>query len=135
MIVAYLLAAAAFELALALERSASPDGEVFVLLFALIAMLVGAVLVVRRVPVRGLIAPAAALFVVARFYTGDPYNEPTFQSYANSGMFSPSWIYFLLGLAVLAGLATQLWRRTVPFESVVVLGLLLLTALFMGAGH
>ena len=50
-------------------------------------------------------------------------------------MFSPSWIYFLLGLAVLAGLATQLWRRTVPFESVVVLGLLLLTALFMGAGH
>jgi hypothetical protein len=55
-IVAYLLAAAAFELVLALGHSSSPDGEGFVLLFALLAMLVGGVLVYRGAGAAALIA-------------------------------------------------------------------------------
>ena len=116
-IVAYLLAAAAFELDLALRHSSSPHGEGFVLLVALVAMLVGAGLVFRPVFATGLFAPGAALFVTARFYTGDPYYGSTFRRYADGGIFPPTWIYRLLGLALAAGVTTQLWRRTAPVES------------------
>ncbi len=93
-------------------------------------MLVGAVVVYRNGGVAALIAPAAALFVTARFYTGDPYYEPDFQSYAEGN--SPVWIFALLGLAFLAMATTLLWRRTAAVESVAVLVLLLFTAMFMG---
>jgi hypothetical protein len=138
-IVAYLLAAAAFEFVLALHHRISPHGEGFVLLFALVAMLAGIVLVFRRVPPAGLFAPAAALFVTARFYTGDPYYaspyHPFFRRYADGGIFPPTWIYALLGLALVAGATTQLWRRTPPVESAALLFLLVFTALYMGTGH
>ena len=129
-IVAYLLAAAVFELVLALRHTPSPDGEGFVLLGALIAMLVGAVVVYRSSGAAALIAPAAALFVTARVYTGDPYDKPDFQTYAYGG--TPVWIFALLGLSVLVAATTLLWRRTAAVESVVVLVLLLFTAMFMG---
>ena len=59
-IVAYLLAAAVFELVLALRHNPSPDWEWVVNIVALIAMLVGAVVVYRHGGVAALIAPAAA---------------------------------------------------------------------------
>ena len=129
-IVAYLLAAAVFELVHALQHTAAPDWEWVVRLVALAAMLVGAILVYRNSGVAALIAPAAALFVVARFYTGDPYDEPGFQSYAEGN--SPVLIFALLGLSFLAAATTLLWRRTAAVESVAVLVLLLFTAMFMG---
>lgn len=135
LIVAYLVAAAVFELVLALRHSISPHGEGWILLVALIAMLAGAVLVLRNIGCTGLFAPAAAIFVVARFYTGDPYYEPTFRAYGDGGVFSPGWIFGLLGFALLAGVSTQLWRRTAPVESTAALLLLAFTALFMGTGH
>ena len=134
-IVAYLLGAAAFELVLALRHTVSPHGAGFVVLFALVAMLSAMVLAIRRAPLAGLFAPAAALFVTAHFYTGDPYynyDGPTFTSYANEGGFSPTWIYALLGLALIAGLTTWRWQRTWPVETIVLLVLLTITALFMG---
>jgi hypothetical protein len=134
-IVAYLLGAAAFELVLALRGRISPAGEGWVLLFALAAMLGGLVLAFRRVRPAGLFAPVAGLFVTARFYTGDPYYRPGFRSYSDGGLFAPTWIYVLLGLAIAAGLATQFWRRTPPVESALVLVLLAFTALYMGVGH
>ena len=141
--VAYLLGAALFELVLALEHRSSPHGEGFVLLFALVAMLAGMVLVFRRHSCAGLFAPAAALFVTSRFYSGDPYYQPPFRevgrsyfrSYADGGIVQPTWVFVLLGLAVLAGVTTRFWRRTPPVESAVVLFLLLFTALYMGTGH
>ena len=129
-IVAYLLAAAVFELVFALRHTPSPDGEWVVRLVALIAILVGAVLVYRTGGAAALIAPAAALFVAARFYTGDPYDEPGFQSYAEGS--SPVWIIALLVLSLLVAATTLLWRRTAAVESVAVLALLLLAAMFMG---
>ena len=57
--------------------------------------------------------------MTARLYTGDPYNDPVFQTYAeDSG--TPVWIFVLLGLAFLAGATTLLWRRTAAVESVAV---------------
>lgn len=129
-IVAYLLASAVFELVLALGHTLTPDWEWVVRLLALVAMLVGAVLVYRNGGAAALIAPAAALFVAARFYTGDPYDEPGFQSYAEGN--SPVWIFALLGLSLLAAATTLLWRRTAALESAAVLVLLLFTAMFMG---
>ncbi|HEU5477650.1 MAG TPA: hypothetical protein VFU64_07490 [Gaiellaceae bacterium] len=134
-IVAYLLGAAAFELSLALRDKTAPHGEGFVLLVALIALLVAAVLVFRGTGPAALFAPVAALFVTARFYTADPYYTPTVRSYSDGGVFSPTWIYALLGLALLAGATTQFWRRTASMASAVVLVLLAVTALYMGAGH
>jgi hypothetical protein len=134
-IVAYLFAAAVFELVFALRHTASPDAERFVVLVALVAMLVGAVVVFRRHGAAALIAPAAALFVTARLYTGDPYYQPYFQSYAENGIFSPTWVFLLLGVALVAAVTTLRWRSTAAIESVVVLALLMFTTLFMGSGH
>jgi len=49
LVIGTLVAAAAYELSLALRHAISPHGEGFVLLIALVAMLAGAVLVFRRV--------------------------------------------------------------------------------------
>lgn len=131
-----LVAAAAYELVLAVRRAISPQGEGWILLAALVAMLAGAVLIFfRSVALPGLFAPLAALFVVARFYTGDPYYAPYFRAYGDGGVVSPAWVFGLLVLALAAGVATQFWRRTAPWESAVVLLLLAFTALFMGTGH
>jgi hypothetical protein len=134
-VVGILVAAAAYELVLALRHEISSDGEGFVWLIALLAMLFGAVLVFRGVGPAWLFAPAAAVFVTARFYTGDPYYEPDFRAYGDGGVFSPVWVYGLLGLALLAGMTTRFWRRTAPVESAAVLCPLMFTALFMGTGH
>lgn len=103
--------------------------------FAVLAMLAGVIVLFSNFGFSGLLAPAAALFVVARFYTGDPYYAPYFRAYGDGGLFSPVWVFGLLVLALAAGAATQLWRRTAPWESAVVLLLLALTATFMSAGH
>ncbi len=133
--VATLAATAAYEFVLALRRTPSPSGAGALLLVGLIAMLVAGGLVFARVPPTGLFAPVAALFVTARFYAGDPYYGTSFRSYADGGIFPPTWIFVLLAAAVVAGVTTHLWRRTRPVESAVVLVLLMFTALFMGAGH
>jgi hypothetical protein len=127
--VAYLLAAAVFELVLALRHMISPHGEGFVMLGALLAMVVGTFLFVRGVRPAAFVAPAAALFVTARVYTGDPYDAPYFQSYADSGF--PVSVFLLLGAAILTGVTAWVWRRTKPLESVAVLFLLAVTVLFM----
>lgn len=127
-----LVATAAYELVLALDHRSNPFD--WVLLLALAAMLAAIVLLFFRVPLAALFAPLAALFVTARFYTGDPYFDytSTFTRYADHGNVSSTWIFVLLAAAILAGLTTQLWRRTPPVESAFVLFLLIPTALFMG---
>lgn len=130
-----LLVAAAYEFVLAVRQTPSPSAGGALLLVGLLAMLAACVLVFMRVQPVGLYAPAAALFVTARFYTGDPYYGSTFRAYADGGIIPPAWIFLLLGVAVAAGITTHLWRRARPIESVIVLVLLLLTALYMGTGH
>jgi uncharacterized membrane protein HdeD (DUF308 family) len=128
-IVGYLFAAAFFELVLALRHTMSPDGEGFVVLVAVLGMAVGAFLLVRGVRPAAFVAPVAALFVAARFYTGDPYDAPYFQSYAEGGF--PTWMFLLLGAAIVTGVTGWVWRRTRPFETVAVVILLALTVVFM----
>ena len=134
-LVGLLVAAAAYELALALRHAISPDGEWIVLLIALVAMLAGAVLVFHVGIPAALFAPAAAFFMTARFFTGDPYYSPTFRAYGDGGLFSPGWVFFLLGGALLAGVTTFVWRRAAAFGSAAVLLLVAFTAVWMSGGH
>jgi hypothetical protein len=134
-LVGLLVAAAAYELALAVRHANSPDGEWLVALIALVAMLAGAVLVFRVGLPAALLAPAAAVFMTARFYTGDPYYAPSFQAYGDGGVFSPVWVFLLLGLALLAGITTVVWRRIAAFESAAVLFLVAFTSIWMVGGH
>jgi hypothetical protein len=57
-----------------------------------------------------------------------PHGE-SFQSYADGGY--PAWVFVLLGAAIVTGVTAWVWRRTKPLESVAVLFLLAVTALFM----
>ena len=135
LVVGTLVACAAYELVLALRHTPSPAGSGAQLVVGLLAMLVAGGLLRARVLPTGLYAPAAALFVTARFYTGDPYYGSTFRSYSDGGFVPPAWVLGLLVLAFVAGLTTHLWRRPLPFESGIAIVLLFITALFMGTGH
>src|SRR5262249_29964404 len=128
-VVGILLAAAAYDLVLALRHSTGGDA----LFFGLVGTLVAGRVLFTHSPQRGLFAPAPGLYVVARFYTSDPYYWAPFHASADGGFVSPAWVLGLLGLAVAAGVTTHIWRRTFPVESAIVLVLLMLTAFFMGA--
>jgi hypothetical protein len=45
------------------------------------------------------------------------------------------WVFLLLGLALLAGIMTVVWRRTAAFESAAVLLLVAFTSMWMVGGH
>jgi hypothetical protein len=81
-----------------------------------------------------LFAPAAAAFLVAFYFTYDPYFAPALRRYSE-GFVAGRWIVVVAALALANGVLTRLQpgigRRT---TSVVVL-LVLLTTVFAGDGH
>jgi hypothetical protein len=141
-----LLAAAAFELALALgaghvgpQPGDAAPGAAAAGGAASIAMFVGIALAalgsVRRVRATAVLAPLAGLFVTAFFYTEDPYYAPSRERYSDGGAVAATGIYIVLALAVIAGVVA--WRR--PREGGILVALMLpvclLTALLAGDGH
>ena len=140
-VVAVLVAAAIYELVIAVtgvvgqQPGEAALGETIVHLLALFAIFVAALLALApsHVSVSPL-APAAAGFVTARFYTADPYYAPTLRRYADGGLVAPAWMLALVALAVVAALVSV--RRPEP-GAVLTFGTLVLLfgiALFMGAG-
>ena len=143
-VVGILVAAAAYELALALGAgSLGPEpgdgvpGAVAVRLVAAGAMLVGAGLMVAnlRSLTAALLAPAAALFVVPLYLTFDPYYAPTEQRYSVDGMFPPAWIVAAALAGLVAGALTWLFPRAAAWVTIPALLVLALTAFFMVGGH
>jgi hypothetical protein len=142
---AVLVVASAYEAAVALEWISlggqpgdGPVGGGVVLALALLAMIVGAAVLARRTPSSvwsALIAPAAAAFVVARFYTFDPYYLPTMRRISDNGLVTGALVYALVASAVLAGVATIVRPRIGGLASVIVLVLCALTALVEAGGH
>ena len=108
---AYLLGAAAYELALAVAGHTDGRG---VVLAALFAMLVGAGLALMSVSVATpvwpivALAPSAAAFTLARYYTYDDYYAPNLRRYADNGTVQPAWMFVLTAAAVVA--AVLAWR-------------------------
>lgn len=142
-VVAVLVVAAAYEALVAFgaielgsEPGAGPPGEGLVLLCALVAMLVGAALaMLPRGGALPLLAPAGAGFLLARFYTFDPYYLPGLRRMSDGGLLPPPLVYAVVAASLLAAVFAQ--RRPLVgrlFTGGVLLASALL-ALVAGAGH
>jgi hypothetical protein len=93
-----------------------PPGEQFIALIAVLTMLVAAGLALfaalgARVPFLVLLPPTAAAFLVARFYTFDPYFLPALRRYSDQGMLPPELVYGIAALALGAAVLTLVHRR------------------------
>ena len=138
-----LLAAAAYELALALKGTVGPEsgegatGEGWVSIVSVTAILVAVCIAIVSPGRRYLfpLAPAAASYVTARFYTADPYYAPTLRRYSEGGLVRPGWVLIVLAFALAAGLLTLVRPDVGVATTAAMLLLLLGTALLMGAGH
>jgi hypothetical protein len=81
------------------------------------------------------LAPLAAGFVTARFYTFDPYCAPSHCRFSDGGIVPEAWIVVLIALAALGGILTlRLSSSGMGLTSVVML-LSMLLAMFVGIGH
>jgi hypothetical protein len=145
-VVVVLFTAAAYEVALALGAgSVGPDpgegveGEGVVQAVALLAILAGAALGVvyaaRPRAVAALLAPAAATFLVAFFFTYDPYYAPTRRRFSDDGAVPFRWIALVAAAALAAGVLARMRPRLGSLVTTGVLVVLLLTTLFVGDGH
>jgi uncharacterized membrane protein YbaN (DUF454 family) len=144
LVVAVLLGAAAFELALALGAgSFGPGGQDVqgadaVFAIGAVATLVGAgvaaALARRPSRVTALLAPAAAAFMVAHFFTYDSYYAPYRRRYSDGGAVSPGWVAFAAIVAVAAGALAYFRPRAGAAVTCLVLLLILVSTVFTG-GH
>jgi hypothetical protein len=117
-----------------------PPGELTIALIAVLTMLVAAGLALvaalgARVPFVYLLAPAAAAFLVARFYTFDPYYLPTLRRFSDDGMLSPELVYAVVALAVGVALLMLVHRRAGAALSVPVILVSALFAQVLVGGH
>ena len=117
-----------------------PPGEGMVALIAVLAMLVAAGLALvaalgARVPFLYLLPPAAAAFLVARFYTPDPYFAPMLRRYSEDGMLPPGLVLGVVGLALGAAALTFAQRRAGAALSVFAILACAFFALVLVGGH
>lgn len=133
-----LLALAAYQLSLVLRDHTDQNVVGFV---AILVMFVGAGLAIvsiwRDTPSWGvaLLAPSAAAFAIARFYTYDPYYGSAVRRYSDGGLVPPGWMFFLVAADVGVGI---LYRFVPELGAIpVALGLLAtaFTTLIMVGGH
>jgi hypothetical protein len=143
-----LIVAAAYELALALgARSIGPlpgdgvEGEGAEELTMFIVMLVGAGLALVSASGRpsplpvALYAPAAAAFLVARFYTYDPYYAPSLRRYSDDGNIAPAWIFLCAVGAAAVGVVACLSPRVGALATAIALFLIAIMTIAIGIGH
>ena len=139
-----LVSAAAYEFALALGvGSLGPlpgedvAGSGVVRGVALLAMIVAAVLGASpgtRPWPAALFSPSAASFMVAFFFTYDPYYAPTLRRYYGGGGFPLLWLAVVV-VALADGVLTAVRPRLGRVMTPVVLIVVLLATLFAGVGH
>jgi hypothetical protein len=78
---------------------------------------------------------AAAAYMVARFYTYDPYYAPSFRRASEDGLVSQWWVFGLAVAACAAAVAVRLARRLGVALTVFVIATCGLTALVERGGH
>ena len=145
-----LTVAAAYETFVALrvlpmgkEPGQGPYGAGLVMLIALLALLVATItsysyvsgLVAEWRAVVSLVAPAAAVFVVARFYAFDPYYLPTLRRMSDGGLVTGWWIVAVVAVALLAGFFARVRPRIGALMTSIALLLSAVTAIGEGVGH
>jgi hypothetical protein len=145
LVIGTLVAAAAYELALALGAgSVGPEpgdgvaGVTVVHVIALLAMVAAAVLAasfsVRPWRAAALLAPAAAAFLVAFYFTYDPYYAPLLRRYSE-GNVAGAWIAGVAAVALAVGVLTRLRPRIGAALTSAVVFVLLVTTVLAGDGH
>lgn len=134
-----LVVAAFFVVGLVVSTAVGGIGE----LIALLVLLTGIVAFLayasgrsaERTSIAPLVAPAAAAFVVARFYSFDDYYLPTLRRMSNHGSIPGQWIIVLVALALLAGASTKIRPRIGIAMTSLVLFMSVLTSIAVGIGH
>ena len=117
-----------------------PPGEGTVALVAVLSMLVAAGLALfaargARVSFVALLPPAAAAFLVARFYGFDPYFAPELRRYSEDGMLPPELVFGVVALALAAAALTPIHRRAGAALSVFAILTCALFAQVLVGGH
>jgi hypothetical protein len=131
----YLLGAAAYELTLVIDGRTDNHTVAFI---TMLAMLVGAGLSLLSIPLSGPVwavvslAPTAAAFVAARFYTYDPYYGTTLRRYSDDGAMEPAWVWLLAAAALVVGALARRSPRIGAVATAAVLVLLTGTTALMG---
>jgi hypothetical protein len=115
-------------------------GEGVVVLIAVLTMLVAAGLALfaglgARVPLLPLLPLAPAAFLVARFYTFDPYYLPTLRRFSEDGMLSPVLVFCVVAFAVGAALLTRANQRVGAALSAFAIFACAFFALVLVGGH
>jgi hypothetical protein len=145
LVIGILSAAAAYELALALGAgSLGPNpgddvaGSGVVEAVALLAMLaavpLGIGFGVRPWRPAALVAPAAAAYLSAFYFTYDPYFAPNLRRYSE-GNVAGVWIATLATVALAVGAVTSLRPRVGAVLTSVMLPVLFVATLLAGDGH
>jgi hypothetical protein len=144
---------AAYELAVALgviglgpqpgDAPAGATGIVPLALFSLLA--VGALLLAPALAERGwngwgrmvvpLAGAAATAFLVARFYSYDPYYAPGLRRMSNGGLVAGRWVAFVVAVTLVAGVLARRWPRAASAGTAVGVWAMALTAAVAGLGH
>jgi hypothetical protein len=100
------------------------------LLGAALAFVAGAM---RRQPVAvAAYAPAAAAFLVTRFYSYDPYYAPSLRRHSEVGNVAPVWVWLSAAAAVAVGALTVAVRRAGALATG---GAMVPMTLAVGIGH
>jgi hypothetical protein len=146
--VVVLLAASAYQLLIAAGAVSigrvSGEGAAYdapAVVAALAATVLGLVLAAvrlgrpRRDAAPASVALAAAAFTTCRLYAYDPYYAPLLRRMSDGGLVPPGWVFFLVGLAVTAGVLVRLEARASAVVAAATLLLCFLTIPVESAGH
>jgi hypothetical protein len=143
-VLAVLAAAAAYEALIAFEvigLGAEPgDGaplEALVRATALVATLIGALLVVLDPGTRlaPLVPLGAAAFMLARFYTFDPYYLPTLRRFSDDGLVPSALVYLALVLALVTAMLIRAKPRAGSLLGAAAVLACAFLAIVMAGGH
>ena len=146
-VVLVLLAAAAYEAAVALEwitMGSQPgddaSGQGVVTIAAFLALLTGivATLVSRRILRRWpatLVPIAAAAYMVAQYYTFDSYYLPSRTRFSDTGSISSVWVYGVAVAALIVALAIRRRPSVAPVLTPILLLICGGTVVAQGFGH
>lgn len=89
----------------------------------------------RRLPALMLVAPAAAAFVVARFYAFDPYYAPSLRRASDGGLVPTAEIVVVVAVSLVAGCLVATRPRLGSAATCCALLLCAFTALALRLGH